>query len=248
MQTVKGWECHLSPHDFLFYVSHEVRLGMPEPYINNSALLYAFNTHLEIHRNASVQKPHYEEDRSKFEIYSTPALIEESMQYSKEQRSGKGGVILIGNNEFYWKDVSREMQKITYNSVHEKTLTTEDQNVNLPAMGKYLKFKPLTPFKCYVFGGKGPAIIRLGKKLTPVRVLYKEILLKKENGKFSPSHPVNILELPKTTKIIDGKIIYMPPWPLLIDGKLDGNYLINEETKTIIAEPDWNLYTSVKLA
>jgi len=245
MSALKGWECRLSPHDFLFYVSHEVRLGIPEPYLNNSALLYAFNTHLEIHRNASNPKPHYEEDRPKFEIYSTPALIEDTANVSKQ--SGKGGIILLGKEEIYWKDLSREMQKITYNSVHEDTLTTEDQNVNLPAMGKYLKFKPLTPFKCYTFGKRGPSIIRLGKKLVPVRVQYNEVNLTRNNGEFSPSHPVNILELPKDTKILDGKVIYMPPWPLLIDGKLKGSYLTNKDKNIFIAEPDWSLYKSVIL-
>ncbi|MHC1593299.1 MAG: hypothetical protein ACXQT1_04385, partial [Methermicoccaceae archaeon] len=124
----------LCAHDFLFYVARELVGGVPTDIISNTALLYAFNTHSGVHRNASGTSPHYREDAELFTMYPTPAEL-----YSKNE-------IVIGDEMQKWDAVSRELKKLTYNSVQTLTQTTDVGHMCHPMIGHYLKYRPLTPF------------------------------------------------------------------------------------------------------
>jgi len=129
----------LETHDFLFFVTRELKTGVCERYVNNTALLYAINSFSEINRIVSGTKPHYEEDWSKFSVYVTPAKMLNA----------------------------KEPVKVSYNAVDEAlTFKMEDVGVKraIPKYGAYHKFPPKTEFRFYTIGGKGPSVIRLGKK------------------------------------------------------------------------------------
>jgi|Deesub1362A_J573_1020465.scaffolds.fasta_scaffold00838_8 CRISPR type I-D-associated protein Csc1 len=231
----------LCPHDFFFYVSRELVEGVPSEIISNTALLYAFNTHSQIHRNASGNVPHYEEDAKRFTLYSTPAEL------LNEDKVVIGDRILETN-------VSRELVRITYNSVHTVTQSVDVGKVRVkvcfPMMGQYLKYRPLVPFQGFLIGGRSSSLIRLGKKLVPVRVHYEELEnVRVREGKFTPSHPVNVNDLPPETNLVRGKIQVIPPTPIYTECVLDGKYIEGEcsHRRYKIALPNENKYPEVEL-
>lgn len=230
------YRCILSPHDFFSYVSKELKVGVPSDLISNTALLYAFNTHVpSAHRTASSTAPYYREDMRKFSIYSTPAkLIHEN--------------VIVKNGELdEWDGVSRDLKQLTYNAVHTVVNITDTPKA-VPSMGYYMKYPPLTPFECFVIGGRGGSIIRLGKKLSPVRVMYQRLRdVNLKRGEFVPSHPVNFKDLSDSAEVMECTVEIIPPAPIYRTSRLRGDFLegkINGR-KYRIALPDSEIYKSV---
>lgn len=236
---MKAYRCILSTHDFFSYVSKELKVGVPSDIISNTALLYAFNTHIsDVQRTVSGDVPHYKEDMEKFPIYSTPARLVDK------------DIVINDGKVKKWDGVSREQKRLTYNAVHTVTHTTESTKA-VPSMGHYLKYLPMTPFECFVIGGRSSSVIRLGKKLSPVRVEYQPLddLRIIRNKTFNPSHPVNSKDLPETTKTLECSIEVIPPVPIYRHSKLKGDYLEgNVKGKTYhIALPDNDIYQSISM-
>ncbi|MEM3342272.1 MAG: type I-D CRISPR-associated protein Cas5/Csc1 [Thermoplasmata archaeon] len=241
--TLTVYECLFYPHDFFFYVAKEIKTGLPEKVIHNTALLYALNRDVEaLHRTASGQIPHYNEDAYKFKIYSTPAMLADINTIKDANR------VLIGKNELLWES-SQDLVRFTFNSVHTVTQSTQDQNVNLPALGWYLKYPPLVPFRAFVFGSQPPPpLVRLGKKPVPIRIRVKEVKGTVEEGRFECAHPVNIRDLPEETKLLSGSMIVMPPIPLFIRCILEGLFVrLKNEMGECVVLPDLNNYPNVKV-
>jgi len=236
---MKVYRCILSPHDFFSYVSKELKVGIPSDIISNTALLYAFNTHVDsTQRNASGNVPHYEEDMKKFPLYSTPATLL------------KKDLIIKGGKLKEWHGVTREKKRITYNAIHTVTNVTDSRQA-VPSMGYYLKYLPFTPFESFIIGGRSSSVIRLGKKLPPVRVKYQpleEIKMVKDK-EFYPSHPVNPKDLPPTIKTLECSIEVIPPVPIYRNAKLKGDHLKGQVDgkEYRIALPDDCIYESVSM-
>lgn len=213
----------LKNHDFLFFVSRELKIGISERYINNTALLYAVNRFSGVNRVASGTRPHYEDDWEKFSVYTTPAKI--------------------------LKEI--DPVKMSYNAVDESTtFKMEDIGVKkaIPKFGAYYKFPPGTEFYFYTIGGRGPSIIRVGKKSCPCRIIYKKLeVLEIKKGRFKPSHPVNPRHMPQDFAIIDGNAISIPPITIFDDVIVEGEYIIasDENKRHVIALPDKILFGRV---
>jgi hypothetical protein len=149
-----------------------------------------------------------------------------------------------------WNHVSREPKGITYNAVHTVTNVT-DTSQAMPALGSYMKYPPLTPFYCFTIGGKGSSIIRLGKKLIPVRVSYypiQDIKIHK-NEEFCPNHPVNPNDLPPSTEVLECTLEVIPPIPIYRYCRLKGDFIqgrVGDKTYRI-ALPDPEKFSSVIL-
>lgn len=236
---MKAYRCILSPHDFFSYVSKELKVGVPSDIISNTALLYAFNTHVSsAHRTVSGTTPHYREDMKKFSIYSTPAkLLEDDMA-------------IMGGELEKWEGVSRDLKRLTYNAIHTVTNITETRQA-VPSMGHYMKYPPLTPFECFTIGGRSSSVIRLGKKLPPVRVEYQplENVRIVRGREFSPSHPVNSKDLPSSTDVLECSVEIIPPVPVYRTARLKGDYLLGEvdgkEYRIVL--PNEEVYKSIKI-
>lgn len=237
---MKAYRCVLSTHDFFTYVSKELKVGIPSDLINNTALLYAFNTHISsAHRVVSGTVPNYREDLKKFSIYSTPARLLDN------------NLIIKGGELGQWDGVSRDLKRLTYNAVHTVTNTTDTIQA-VPSMGHYMNYPPLTPFECFIIGGRSSSVIRLGKKLSPVRVEYQPLENVKiiKGREFSPSHPVNSKDLPPSTKLLECSVEVIPPVPVYRASRLKGDYLLGEVNgkKYKIALPDSEIYQAVKFS
>lgn len=239
---MKAFRYVLSPHDFLFYVARELVEGVPTDIISNTALLYAFNTHARVHRNASGTVPHYEEDAERFTLYPTPAALSE--------RALSEGRVVLGNALVRWGGVSTELVRMTYNSVQTTTQTTDVGHLCFPMVGHYMKYQPLTPFEGFVLGGVSSRLLRLGKKLSPVRVYYERLEdATIREGTFTPSHPVNANDLPSTTRLVRGRLQVIPPTPIYTQCVLDGQYIEGrcDGKPYRIALPDLEKYSGVHL-
>ncbi len=234
----------LTPHDFFFYVSREYgRVGITENIISNYALMYALNDE-SFSRLASGTKPHYEEDIKRFSVYATPAR-----PYS--------GSALIGEKKIPWS--WEDPVWISYNALDSTLLFTMEKDkiikrkYNVPKVGTYLKHPPLNTFEFFIIGSPKKKVIRIGKKLSPARIrLFKCEDIKIKSGRFTPSHPVNYMDIKEKTNIIRGRFLTIPPVPLILDAVLEGEYIecrfVNErgyKTKAIIALPDKNQYPGV---
>lgn len=212
MEDGKVYLAYLTVHDFFFYVSKELKVGLPQRYISNTALMYALNTHISlVHRVVSGLKPYYKDDFKLFTIYATPAVPVSALALL-------GGKLV--RNEF-----GGSLVKITYNSVGESlAFAMEKEGINVPKIGAYYKYTPLTTFKFYVLGGRGPSVIRIGKKYVPARVSYRELSYVKKRGVFRCSHPVSLQDL-KNSKLLSGIPLPALPYPIIEDAVIEGEYL-----------------------
>ena len=213
----------LETHDFLFFVTRELKTGVCERYINNTALLYAINRFSEVNRIVSGTKPYYENDWGKFSVYATPAKMLNAS----------------------------EPVKVSYNAVDESlAFKMEDVRVKkaLPKYGAYHKFPPKTEFYFYTVGGRGPSVIRLGKKDCICRVMYRKLEVEAvRRSKFRPTHPINPRHMPRDFAIIDGNEIAIPPIRIFDSVVAEGEYVIASDgsTKHVVAIPDKTLFRRV---
>lgn len=228
----------LSTHDFFHFASKDYGGGVTENVIHNTALMYSLNRHIPtVQRVASGNIPHYEEDFKRFQIYSTPA------QLSTDEA-------ILGSQRIAWRNFGG-MIKITYNSVDSPFVFSMEgpsflREVSpslkeaVPKMGSYLKLPPLSTFTFFTIGGRGPNLIRIGKKLPPARVAYTQVKdVVEKTGRFKASHLVNLLDLPRSTKLRSGTIIRIPPSPITMGAELDGTFLEGKVGKKrfFIAKP-----------
>ena len=231
----KVYLAHLTVHDFFFYVSRELKVGIPSEYISNTALMYALNTHIaSAQRLAAGTKPHYEEDFKKFTIYATPAAPWRVRPLLGGQRTqGSYGGTLV---------------KITYNSVGEQlAYAMETEKINIPKIGAYYRFTPLTSFTFYTVGGVGPSVIRIGKKYVQARVRYTPLKCVKKKGRCEVSHPISSQDLAEA-KLISGTVIPTLPYPIILNPTIEGEYFEctgpGGEKHRVLAPPR-SLYESI---
>jgi len=240
----KVYRVRAVPHDFLFFASKGIRKVATTNFIGNYALMYSLNRHVvEVQRNISGTKPHYDEDMKKFTIYATPAKL---INVSKLPflSSNHGALKEVG-----WKEGNQQVV-VTYNAVNTITNTVETDKLNFPMIGKYTKNVPLTVFEFFAIGGNPNGVFRLGKKLTLVRYFAEPLKLLKvhEKEQVTPSHPVNIIELPKDVNIVSGTIINQIP-PLIVDATLDNVKWLecaSEGSKYNIVLPNVFLYPMIR--
>ncbi|MHA1749070.1 MAG: type I-D CRISPR-associated protein Cas5/Csc1 [Promethearchaeota archaeon] len=225
----------ISVHDFFFFSTFEYNaITTMENVINNYSLIYAFNNNfddLNINRSFSGTKPFYLSDFKNVKIYSTPAyLLSDFRRYNSTWHLQllnflKSNKCIVYDKLIQWDESKQVM--FTYNSIGElSTFKMESLRLNFPNLGHQSKFPPLTTFICFTIGEKPPNFIRLGKKLSTCRVQstpLEKISLRKES--FLPHHPVNISELSPDTYIIEGSMLYMNPSSLLINGKINGEFI-----------------------
>lgn len=245
-KVIKTYAAFLSPHDFFYFASKDYGIGLTEKAIHNTALMYALNRHIPtLQRVVSGNLPHYEEDFGLFQLYSTPA-------------QPLSQIAVVGSKTLPWLN-PEGMIRITYNTVDSPIVFCMEGPSLLrkarrglkevfPKMGSYLTFPPLSTFTFFVLGGKGSKLIRIGKKMPPARVTYRLVKnLKEKIGRFKASHPINLLDLPPSTKFLSGYLVRMPPSPIAMDAELDGTYLegtINRK-KVRIAKPNVKRFPGV---
>lgn len=232
--------CRIVTHDFFFFT----RLGFgdtktPE-YIGNYALMYSLNRLIPlVQRNASGTKPYYTEDIPKFKIYATPATPAEQDR-----------VFRIDGSSFNWRSAGKVM--ITYNSVNTVSNTTSyaktdpRAKMNFPLLGRKERDPPLTCYQFYAIGGEPQQLVRLGKKMTAVRITSEPLFIQRHNdGGFEPSHPINPSDV--SAEIIEGTLFPQFP-PLILGAKMKGEHYIcldSHNKKHIVAMPKKDLYTGV---
>ena len=159
-------------------------------------------------------------------IYATPAAPVNSFPYtsSTNNRWLEHQIQLGGPLNQSWQPAS--LEKITWNSVGESLLDKmQPDRLNIPKVGAYYKFPPLSSFYFYTVGGSVPSVFRIGKKYSTARLNVIALESEEKKGMFQPTCPVNVSDLPKETKIRKGSILTIPPTPLLIASELEGSYL-----------------------
>lgn len=225
-------------HDYLFYASQDYgAVTHSADIIGSYALMYAMNRQIpEVRRAVSGNKPSYEEDLPKMRVYATPAGFVNDFPYyqsSSKNRWLSRQVQLGGILEKTWHRGSQEM--ITWNSTGEGLLDKmKRDNLNIPKVGSYYKHPPMTSFYFYTVGEPIPSIIRIGKKFTPARLNIIALKSEEKSGLFQPTCPVNVADLPKKTLIRSGSILTIPPTPVLLASKLEGEYLECSDPKGIV--------------
>lgn len=223
---VEGYFTVIVPHDFLFFCTRDYNAeGIMEQTIGNYALMYALNSNIsEIQRLASGTKPFYSEDQKKMLIYATPASPLFHLRVPSDLLSS------IMNSAYQAGNKYEEQEKVrfTYNAVGESiAFGMKPATYNIPNLGNYEKLTPLNIFYTFIFGEKGPSVIRLGKKQVPCRLHYYEIEKMTEiSGEYSPNHPININDLElQSNDIVSGELVYVKPTPLIVNARLKGKFL-----------------------
>lgn len=229
---MKVYRCELVTHDYLFFASREAGpTAAPEPYIHNTALLYALNEHIaETQRLVSGTSPHYEEDFPRFTLYATPA-----------------GPL---------KEIPQRV-KISYNAVDSPFVFSMEKDRLIgakrvvPKFGAYYRFLPLSRFVFFAIGEKPLPLIRIGKKRIQARIQAEEAshIVVHASGRFTPSHPVSFLDLPPDAGFSVVHLRLMIPCPLIVGGELEGPHLEatfpSQHGRLWIALPDVQKYSSV---
>ncbi|MEM4735754.1 MAG: hypothetical protein QXS20_08590 [Candidatus Thorarchaeota archaeon] len=239
-------------HDYLYYASQDYgAVARPSEIVGNYALMYALNRHVpEVRRIVSEVKPHYCDDLGRMSVYATPAaMINDFPDYLVG--GGKSWVNrqapLCGTVAVPWS--GGLPLRITWNSIGETLLDKMTQdNINLPKLGAYYRYPPLTMLYFYAIGGPIPSIIRVGKKFIPARLSAYPLEATRREGVFHPTCPVNVVDLPENTSIRSGSLLTIPPAPVLVAAELDGPYLECRDTQGLahkIPLPKADVYRAV---
>jgi CRISPR type I-D-associated protein Csc1 len=220
---------HLTSHDYLFYASQDYGASArPIALIGNYAIMYGLNRNVsEVRRLIDGNQPHYEEDLPRMRIYATPAAPLTGVYFPTKSAGTKQIDYRpkVGSNRIEFDSRTRSTE-ITWNSTGASLLwTMPKEKVNIPKTGSYHKLIPLVTFYFYAIGNSIPRVFRIGKKYTAARLDLHPLEVKEENGKFRPTCPVNVVDLPKETQILEGSLVTIPPSPLLLEAELDGRYL-----------------------
>jgi len=223
----------ITSHDYMFFASRDYgAVAYPSDIVGNYALMYAVNRGTSgVTRVASGTTPYYDEDMVKMNTYATPGAPTEQFPYQGTgTTSANGGRWLLRETRIGSKTIpswdAASISRITWNSIGETLLDimTRDR-LNLPKVGAYFKHAPLRSFYFYTIGKDIPQVIRLGKKHTSVRCSVFPLKPKLAFGTFRPTCPVNTIDLPEQTRILQGSILTIPPSPVIVDAELDGAHL-----------------------
>jgi CRISPR type I-D-associated protein Csc1 len=214
----------LEVQDFYFFASFDYKIGLTQDAIHNYSLMYALWNKA---RFASRNTPHYLEDLPSMQYYATPARP-------------------IGSPDLKrWRNhrpTHFDRVRVTYNSLTEISASKMEQvTINIPLISSYYKFPPLTNYEFYLLSPHEPkGLIRIGKKLSPARLKVTKLdnfTIRHEKYKHRPDHFVNMSDIPKGTKFLEGTIMYGFPTPLVANAVLESDYYIevsqNNETNTI---------------
>jgi CRISPR type I-D-associated protein Csc1 len=234
--------CNIVTHDY-FYLTRQgfTETLMPE-YIGNYGLMYALNRTINSTQRSLIMGtvPFYMEDLTKFDLYVTPAKpsLEDKIHW-------------IDGRVIKWRSGTKIM--ITYNSINtisNSTAYSRDDpraKLNFPLVGKKERTLPLSSYLFYAIGRKPEALVRLGKKMSPVRIITEPLKIKKYgNGHFQPSHPVNISDTSST--ILEATLYHQFP-PLFLDAKMIGAYYVCEDryrSEHTIALPQPDIYRGIQ--
>jgi CRISPR-associated protein Csc1 len=201
----------LEAHDFLWFASYDMSgLSSTEVVVHNYALSYALS---RFERGVVFEQvPTYEADLAQMPLYTTPADL------------------LAEGNPFAGKI------KLTWNALDTRTQRTGDPRYNkrnTPMIGRRVVVAPMTRFDFYVFtfdSSHPPGAIRLGKKRSPCRVRYVEMLqpvARRIEETFTPSHLVNPLDVSGRVEAFN--IVNIPPHLLLRNTRLRDDYAVQHK-------------------
>ncbi|NWF94511.1 MAG: type I-D CRISPR-associated protein Cas5/Csc1 [Candidatus Thorarchaeota archaeon] len=239
-------------HDFLLYASQDYgATARPARIIGNYALMYALNRHIPgIRRVTSLSTPFYGEDLPMMQTYATPAAHVDDFPYyqSGSARRWLSHQIQVGGSvSGSWRHGDPVM--ITWNSIGESLLDKMEQDsLNIPKVGAYYRYPPLTTYYFYSVGGDLPRLVRIGKKYIPARISTTELEVEERTGVFQPTCPVTVADLPDDTMIRSGSLLTVPPSPVLIGAELEGRYLECKDPEGLIHRlpaPKTDIYRSV---
>ncbi len=224
-------------HDFLFYASRDYgAVAQPADFIGNYALMYAMNRHIpKVRRLIDGVVPHYEEDLRMMPLYATPAAFVDDFPHDSSMgRNWIDVSMLLGaSRDGRWH--RRDMTRITWNSVGASLLEKMEQdNINMPKKGAYYQHPPLASFYFYVVGERLPSVFRVGKKYSPVRASFHPLEMEEKSGRFSPTCPVTVDDLPAETRILRGSLLTVPPTPVLTLSELDGAYIEGKDSNGLV--------------
>lgn len=214
-QGIRLYHGRLYNHDYLWFSSNEIsKVSITQPVLHNYALCYALSQ--RSYRTYTGATPKYALDPDRefgsMPLYATPA------QATFVQRT-----------------------TVTFNALDELTLTTGDsKSMNTPNLGKRVYLNLLWEqqnkkrlelgyeFYVFVFGDyQLPSVFRLGKKGTPVRVLWEEIINATavfRNEAVQPLHMINPLDV--SGQLISYEPISIPPHLLLRTATLKADWFI----------------------
>ncbi|MCF2138271.1 MAG: type I-D CRISPR-associated protein Cas5/Csc1 [Candidatus Thorarchaeota archaeon] len=228
----------MTSHDFLFYASQDYgSVARPADVIGNYALMYALNRNIpEIRRLVSGSTPFYDVDLPKMNIYATPATFTDFfVQVSASKTSNWLDHRLLLGEEISTRWNRFNPTLITWNSIGESLLDKMSKDrYNLPKTGGYYKHPPLANFYFYTVGPPPPSVIRIGKKYTTARIKHFALEYTIKEGRFSPTCPVTVSDLPDETEILQGSILTIPPVPVITDSVLEGAYLEATDPKGLV--------------
>ncbi len=224
-------------HDYLFYASRDYgATAKPADFIGNYALMYAMNRRTpEIRRMIDGTTPHYNEDLSRMPVYVTPAAFVDDFPHevSTGQSWIKSSVLLGAMRKGHWN--RGNMTRLTWNSIGESLLERMEQdNINLPKKGAYYQHPPLSSLYFYAVGESLPTVFRLGKKYSPVRASFYPLDVREKEGRFTPTCPVTVSDLPESTRILRGSLLTVPPTPTLILSELEGKYIEGKDPEGVV--------------
>ena len=210
---------NLSLHDYLWFSSSEISKISTTIPVIHN---YALSYALNQFSYAIFfgNAPRYEEDLKQFKCYATPSISIGSLR-----------------------------EKITYNALDDKKLTTGDSTnkINSPNYGwKYVivpnyfsenNKENLSSFRFVVFTFNGyslPSVIRLGKKGAVCRVFWQK--LEKPVAKFSKesktsSYPINPFDI--SGEVERGDIVKIPPHSFYRVATIKKDWFIFSSSKTI---------------
>lgn len=217
---VRLFNGRLYNHDYLWFSSNEIsRVSVTLPVLHNYALTYALSYYSYGIYVGST--PRYDEDLAQMPLYCTPA----DTSYASRTT-------------------------ITYNALDSLTLRTStgfEKKVNTPMLGRRVYLDPVHEastdrqsgqgYNFYTFtfhGRKPPSVTRLGKKGSPVRVVWNEIVKPRAEYRYGgtrPAHVINPRDVSGT--LLQYIPISIPPHLLLSMVEIADDWFVEDKGRYI---------------
>lgn len=213
--------CHLALHDNVFFASYEMGiLYETEKYLHNWALSFALFEVSHIPKLYCL----------KGEMAKRPGYLEADNEQNLLLLN-KAGIYVFPALPLLWSHriSTFKASPVAYRD-HPKKLGQKGAERNYPSYGKVKELTVGSRYRTYIIAPETvqiPRWIRLGKWASKIRVDAQpvpDVAIKAGTGEFICKHPLNPIDLPKSTQLLLYDRIVMPPVSLLRQAQLSGDY------------------------
>jgi len=229
---VRLWTGQLENHDFLWFATTDINATAATwPILHNYALTYAICQFS--YAAFKGYTPRYSED------------FQRKVRLDDWTLEDEAGVDRMPAYALPTRNEAAGRTRLTHNALDDKTLLTSTGRTNTPKLGRRICLTPTMSstarasrsssrsFPLLLFSWeefRPPGVFRLGKKGCPIRVAWQEVGDARTvvpAGEFSPSHPLNPLDVQRSDSVISYYPALLPPHVIFVECRMKNEWAVS---------------------